>query len=52
MSEINKFKERLKANLCPFCAQKLTYYGGALSYESLKCNTCKINIDNDGLTFD
>jgi hypothetical protein len=47
--DIKEFKKLLASNKCPFCERELKYYDGALGYEALKCYSCKIDIDHNGL---
>ena len=50
--DIKEFKKLLASNKCPFCKGELKYYDGALGYEALKCYSCKIDIDHNGLHWD
>lgn len=52
MIDIVDFKNKLKNNKCPFCEQFLIFYDGILGYEALKCDKCKMFIDNNGLSFE
>ena len=47
--EVKKFKEMLSNNTCPFCKNKLKQYDGALGYESMNCDPCKMSIDHNGI---
>jgi hypothetical protein len=47
-----EFNEALTAGKCPFCGLKFTYYDGALGYEALKCEPCRVTYDDYGLNVD
>jgi hypothetical protein len=46
-----EFQELLKNGLCPFCGDKLSYYDGALGYESQRCLKCAFECDLNGMHF-
>jgi hypothetical protein len=48
---IKAFKEKLRNNQCPFCGKKLEYYHGMLGYEALRCYSCNVELNRDGLNF-
>lgn len=47
--EKQKFMDSLKKQECPFCGKKLKYYDGALGYEAMLCDPCKLTIDHNGI---
>jgi len=46
------FEQSIAENRCPFCGKAFKYYDGALGYEALKCEDCKVSVDVDGIHLD